>query len=114
VIKSALTYRILSAQAMLLCLASPAEAGLFSGPDNYYECILERLDGAEDYEVAVEANSQCLTEFPDMTLPEKKSSFLFGPDTSSECVEAYVKDTTPFYVATQLRQACFVVYPTNY
>ncbi len=108
---SALMHRLSAVPLILLCLSDPAAAGLFSDPDNYHECLLEELEGAQNDVAAIQATLQCREEFPSLAMPEeKRSSFLFGPDTFSECVQSYAGSTPSQYAAPQLRQACFVLY----
>jgi len=111
---SAPMHCLLAASTILLSLSEPAAAGLFSSPENYHECLLEELEDAQNDIAAIQATLQCREEFPSPAMPDdKRSSFLFGPDTFSECVQSYAGSTPSQYAATQLRQACFVLYPQD-
>lgn len=94
-------------------LVSRAEAGLLFGPDTYHECLLDRLQGVEDDQAAIQEANACLAEFPEMRLPEKKTPFLFGPDTSRECAEKWARDHRSSIAAEMIYAACFVVYPAE-
>lgn len=97
--------------AAALSYADPSEAGIFFGPDNYSECILDRVEGVQNDLVAISETTQCRREFPDYLPPEGASSFFFGPDTAAECVAEYAASTPSGYAANQIREACFQLYP---
>jgi hypothetical protein len=93
-----------------LTTSAPTRAGLF-GPDGFHECILERLEDAQNDLVAIEQATQCRQEFPSFIMPEKISPLLFGARTQSECIRAYAQGTSSQYAAGQLREACIALYP---
>lgn len=102
------------AVAIVLLYGSACEAGLLPGPDNFHECILDRLEDVQNDMVAISETSRCRQEFPDMLPPEKLAP-LFGPQTAAECLAEYadeVPQSSP-YAATQIREACFQLYPEN-
>lgn len=100
--------------ALALCLCTTAHAGWLSSPENYEECVLEDLEGAQNDVAAINAANGCRKRFPDYNaLPEKKSPLLFGPATLRECVQAYAKTTPSHFAANQIYRACFALYPDD-
>lgn len=102
---------LLFAPLLLVGLSPQAHAGWLLGPDSYYECLLDELDDVEDDSAAVMAANACLQAFPDMLLPEKKSSLLFGPGDSAECVEKKGRGHPSSAASIYIQEACYVVYP---
>jgi hypothetical protein len=96
--------------AIVLVASAPAHAVLF-GPNDFYECILDRLEDAQNDMVAIEQANQCRQEFPSYIMPEKISPLFFGPKTQSECITSYAQGTASVFAAGQLREACIALYP---
>jgi len=99
----------LAAVGSLLC--APADAGFFSHPDNYAECILDRLQDVQNDQVALSETVECQKQFPGSPTPEKIRPILFGPRTIADCVAEYGGGTHSGYAADQIRTACFQLYP---
>jgi hypothetical protein len=98
---------------LLVGMTLPVEAGILFGSDSYHECLLDRLTDVETDQAAVETSYACLAEFPNMKPPEqKKTSFLFGPDTSEECVEKWARGHVSGVANAMIWEACYMVYPT--
>ena len=95
----------------LLVLLFPisAFAGLF-GPSNYWECILEEMQGVKNDPAAIEIIRKCRNEFP-ITAEVKKKSPIIGIKTAGECVIEYAKDVSSPLGAKYIRAACYRLYP---
>ncbi len=93
---------------------SPAQAGLLDwlfGPDNYWECILDKMPGTLTYGGSMEVIAQCTKAFPDKTrytLPRG----LFKPKNLDDCWGKYNQDTHESLARQSIYQACYFLYPT--
>jgi hypothetical protein len=95
-----------------IVLTSPVvvNAGVF-GANNYWECILDEMEGVKDDRVARAVNQACIVKFPNTSQPTDVSSPLFGAQTRTECFASYGKDSTSFRALKQIRMACHYLYP---
>jgi len=94
-------------------LPIPAAAGYFTGPENYHECILDRLDGVNDNATAVNLVVQCRDEFNPLNPEQPPSPWFFEPQNVKECLEEHLaKPASPFAVG-QIQDACLMYYPDS-
>ena len=103
---------------LILCLASQGmiletpivEAGIFPA-ENYWECVLDDMQGVKNDPAANAVIQACMDEFPDTSEPTDVSSPLFGAQTRTECFASYGKEATSFRALQQIRMACHYLYP---
>ena len=85
-------------------------------PDNFWECLLERLPGSS-YSYNTRAIIQaCRIEFPYDGPIEKQETYFFGlldNDTVADCVQKHLSKTdTPDRLAQRaIQQACLTLFP---
>lgn len=103
--------KFVPAFAACLLYSTASTAGLLSSPENYHECLLERLKDVQNDVVAASETSQCRVAFPDSTPPEKVDPGWIGPTTVAECLAEFGSGTPSSYAANLIREACFQLYP---
>ncbi len=103
--------KFVPAFAACLLYSTASGAGILSSPENYHECLLERLPDVQNDVVAASENSQCRVAFPDSTPPEKVDPGWLGPETVAECLAEFGTNTPSSYAANLIREACFQLYP---
>lgn len=93
----------------LYTTASPA--GWF-GHDNYWECLLENLEGVQTDTVANEAIDLCKEDYPfyERTFIDKKEPW-FGVKSADECVIKYGKHVKSEIAVRYIQSACYKLYP---
>jgi hypothetical protein len=99
--------RITVAAMCLVTLSGTASAGLF-GPDNYYECLLDRLPGTSNDATAQQIIAACQKEYRSTSVSEKKSGF-FRP-TARECSIKNGKNTASNLAGRAIVMACNQLY----
>ena len=84
------------------------------GPDNFWECILDKVPGSS-YGVEFRLRAaECRQEFPYNEHFEKKTTFFFGlfnNTTASQCVEDYTGNTPSRKARNAIAEACLKLYP---
>ncbi len=109
--KNAITTLMLSLTCQCLILSTPTvNAGVF-GANNYWECILDDMQGVKNDSAAKAVTQSCYAKFPDTSEPTDFSAPLFGAQTHDECFAEYGKEATSFRALKQLRMACQFLYP---
>ncbi len=104
--------------ALIVCLFSQGlvlftptvEAGVL-GAENYWECILDDMQGVKNDQAAKAVSHACVAKFPDTSEPTDVGSPLFGAQTRDECFASYGKEATSFRALKQIRMACHFLYP---
>jgi hypothetical protein len=99
----------LACQGMML-ITPAANAGIL-GAENYWECILDDMQGVKNDGAAKAVTLSCVSKFPDTSEPTDASSPLFGAQTRNECYASYGKEATSFRALKQIRMACHFLYP---
>ena len=96
----------------LLFVFSTNSYAWWFGHDNYWECLLEKLDDVQNDTVAQEAIDSCKNIYPfyERTFVEKKSSW-FGIKTADECAIKYGKRVESEIAARYIQSACYKLYP---
>ena len=103
----------------LVCLSTSAraiEVPDVDGPDNFWECILDKMPGVR---FTVEYNKrlrECQKEFPDNEPIEKdtRGEFrIFGDDTVKECVAKNTVGTPSRRAKYAIRRACLATKPKS-
>ena len=94
---------------LLMSIMAPAtsKAGVF-GYDNYWECILDKMDGVKNNAVAREVIRECKSK--KLTTYVKEKGSLFGT-TASECVQDNADDVASELGAARVKSACYRLYP---
>lgn len=102
--------------ALALLFIPPAiQAGVWDelfGPDNYWECLLEKMPETQTYGGSMEHLSQCASRFPDQNDYQTGGGW-FGPDTLEECLQEYRTETNEALARLSIRKACFRLFPPN-
>ncbi|MEM7304513.1 MAG: hypothetical protein AAF372_03175 [Pseudomonadota bacterium] len=95
---------------ILLC-SSSLHAGWF-GHNNYWECLLEKLEDVQTDTVANEAIELCKQDYPfyERTFVDKKDPW-FGVKSADECVVKYGKRVKSEIAARYIQSACYKLYP---
>lgn len=84
------------------------------GPDNFWECILDKVPGSAygvEFRLRV---AECRQEFPYKERLEKKTTFFFGlftNTTAAECVDKYTGSTPSRKARNAIAEACLKLYP---
>ncbi|MEE9346478.1 MAG: hypothetical protein V3U88_12805 [Methylococcales bacterium] len=105
-----ITTLILSLTCQCLLLSAPAVNAGILGAENYWECILNNMQGVKNDGAAKAVTQSCFTKFPDTSEPAYVNSPLFGAQTRNECFVSYGKDATSFRALKQIRMACHFLY----
>lgn len=100
---------ILATQGMMLT-TPVVNAGLL-GSENYWDCILDDMQGVKNDSAAKAVALACVAKFPDTSEPTGVRSPLFGAQTRNECYASYGKEATSFRALKQIRMACHFLYP---
>ncbi|MCH9698628.1 MAG: hypothetical protein K0U68_11040 [Gammaproteobacteria bacterium] len=79
--------------------------------NNYWECILDDMQGVKNDQAAKAVAAACYSKFPDTSEPVDVSSPLFGAQTRDECFAEFGKEATSFRALKQIRMACHFLYP---
>lgn len=109
--RNTVTTLILSLTCQCLILSSPAINAGVLGAKNYWECILDDMQGVKNDGAAKAVNQSCFAKFPDTSEPVEVNSPLFGAQTRNECFVSYGKEATSFRALKQIRMACHFLYP---
>lgn len=90
---------------------SQAIAGLL-GPSNYFECILDKMPGAQNDPIAASVAQACWREFPNAPpiAPKDKVGGLFSVPHAPDCLMRYAKDVRSNFGAQQIAIACNELY----
>ncbi len=96
---------------MLLLFFHETHAGWFS-PDNYWECLLKKMQHVQSDTIAEEVVSLCKDNHSlhERVFIEKKRPW-FGPKTASACVLKYGKHVQTEIGARYIQSACYKLYP---
>ena len=79
---------------------SKAEAGWF-GPNNYAECIFERMEGVSSDKAALAIAGACRRQFPGDSTPG-----FFGPNNFDDCIATNMKNVSSDNAALAIASAC--------
>lgn len=90
-----------------LLLSGSASAGFF-GYENYWDCVLEEMPGAQNDIAARAVMRKCNTEAPARVVERKRFKFL-GMDFN-ECLVKNTKSIRSELGANQVRFACRYLY----
>ena len=86
------------------------------GPDNFWECILDKVPGSSygvEFRLRV---AECRQEFPYNERLEKKTTYFFGlfnNPTAAECVAEHTGDTPSRKARNAIAEACMKIYPVG-
>jgi len=80
------------------------------GYENVAECILDKMPGVKNDQVAIEVYQTCQKKSACNNVKKKRSNLFFGPKNSSDCVMKYAEDTTSPEGAGLIRWACSDLY----
>lgn len=94
--------------SVLFLVCAPAQA-LF-GPDNYYECLLDRMPGVANDFAARQVIADCSKEFP-RRVAEKRSGWLHP--TAGACILKHGKSTGSQLAGRAIAMACRSLYVTE-
>ncbi|MEE9426140.1 MAG: hypothetical protein V3V18_14360 [Methylococcales bacterium] len=109
--RNTITTLILSLTCQCLILSTPSvNAGVF-GANNYWECVLNDMQGVQSDRVAKAVTQSCFAKFPDTAEPIGVNAPLFGAQNRDECYVSYGKEATSFRALKQIRMACHFLYP---
>ncbi len=109
--RKTLSALLISLTSQMIMLTAPVvEAGML-GANNYWECILDDMQGVKNDAAANAVSMACLAKFPDTSEPTDVSTPLFGAQTRTECFASYGKEATSFSALQQIRMACHFIYP---
>ncbi len=93
-----------------------ARAGILDGllgPNNYYQCILDRMPGTTADDAANEISAKCSKEFP-LGAPIQKQTGVFSAfHSGSECTFKKIKDTASPLAKQIIQYCCYSLYPTG-
>ncbi|MEE9412155.1 MAG: hypothetical protein V3V22_03790 [Methylococcales bacterium] len=106
-----LTTLILSLTCQCLILSAPTVNAGILGANNYWECILDDMQGVKNDRAAKAVTQSCYAKFSNTSEPVDVSAPLFGAQTRDECFASYGKEATSFSALKQLRMACHFLYP---
>ncbi|MEM8844494.1 MAG: hypothetical protein AAGB35_05555 [Pseudomonadota bacterium] len=97
---------------ILLYLYSASSHAWWFSHDNYWECLLENLEGIQSDTIANEVIESCQSEymFYERTFVDKKYPW-FGVKTADECVIKYGKHVKSEIAARYIQSACYKLYP---
>lgn len=95
--------RRLAAAAAFVMASLPARAGVW-GPNNYLECLLDRLPGTANDAAAAQIMQSCRAEFPGTTTLAKRRGF-FDP-SAQECVLKNGRSTGSNLAGKAIAYAC--------
>ena len=90
-------------------MPSDVRAGLL-GPDNFQECVLDRMPGAANNSVAYEIAGECSRKFPADAPVKKQTGFFAAFHSGSECTLKKAKDTQSQLAARVIQAACYTLY----
>lgn len=98
---------------LLIAQNSVAMAGWF-GPDNYWECLLDKMQQVQSDTIAEEVVGICKEQHPfhERIFVEKKRRW-FGPKTANECTLKYGKRVQSEIGARYIQSACYKLYPDD-
>jgi hypothetical protein len=105
--------RVLSLLFVSWAIATPiiAQAGIFSGPDSYHECILEDVHGKTDDNAAIQAVIGCRDRFSPLAPEQKLKPFFWEAQNVKECLVKYLEKTSSPFAVSQIQEACLTLYP---
>ena len=97
---------------LILCFCSTASSAGWFDHDNYWECLLDKLENVQTDTVAKEAVELCKEDYPfyERTFVEKKKPW-FGVKSADECVIKHGKHTQSEVAARYIQSACYKLYP---
>lgn len=95
----------------LLLTSGPSFAGWFS-PDNYWQCLLDKMSNVQTDTIADEVLAYCKDRHPfhERVFIEKKSPW-FGIKTASECSIKHGKNVNSELAARHIQAACYKLFP---
>lgn len=109
--RNTITTLILSLACQCLILGIPTVHAGILGANNYWECILDDMQGVKNDRVAKAVTQSCFAKFPDTSEPIAVNAPLFGAQTRNECYVTYGKEATSFRALKQIRMSCHFLYP---
>ena len=93
-----------------------AHAGILDGllrPNNYYQCILDRMPGTTADDSANEISAKCLKESPLGAPIQKQTGFFAAFHSGSECTFKKIKDTASPLAKQIIQYCCYSLYQTG-
>lgn len=112
--KSDMKAILIALAALLAITTNPVRAGILDwlfGPDNYWECILDRMPGTLTYGGSMEVITRCTQEFPDKTAYQLPRRSIFKPKDFGQCLKKYWKSEREPLAQQSIYQACYFLYP---
>lgn len=93
-----------------------AHAGILDGllgPNNYSQCILDRMPGTSSDDAANEISAKCSKEFPLGAPIQKQTGFLAAFHSGRECTLRKTKDTASPLAKQIIQYCCYSLYQTG-
>ncbi|MCC6220234.1 MAG: hypothetical protein IT291_03225 [Deltaproteobacteria bacterium] len=89
---------------VLIILLLFAGVGRF-GPQNYYQCILMKIEKGGSFEFVQKVLDDCDKSFPNKET-KKMGLGMFGPQTADECIAIYTKNVKGDEAREIVKKAC--------
>ena len=82
-------------------------------PNNYYQCILDRMPGTTADDAANAISAKCLKESPLGAPIQKQTGFFAAFHSGSECTFKKIKDTASPLAKQIIQYCCYSLYQTG-